>query len=143
MTQETCVPIFSAMTSYARRKCCSHPWIFKTHPRRTNRLRCTCQLHIRSRLQKDPQDVPRRHRQRSGTPPFKLQVANGNIEAPTKTILLHSEIGDWNFKETLVVVQRLTGPELGLTFLKNNSVILERNPRPLTLLPSCVFNCHR
>ena len=58
-------------------------------------------------------------------PPFKLQVANGDIEAPTKTILLQFEIGDWNIKETFIVAQRLTGHILGLTFLKNNSAILD------------------
>ena len=58
-------------------------------------------------------------------PPSKLQVANGDIEAPTKTILLQFEDGDWNFKETFIVAQRLTGPILGLTFLKNNSAILD------------------
>ena len=58
-------------------------------------------------------------------PPFELQVPNGDIEAPTKTVLLQFKIGDWNFKETFVVAQRLTGPILGLTFLKNNSAILD------------------
>ena len=58
-------------------------------------------------------------------PPFKLQVANGDIETPTKTIILQFEIGDWNFKETFIVAKRLTGPILGLTFLKNNSAILD------------------
>ena len=58
-------------------------------------------------------------------PHFKLQVANGDIETPTKTIILQFEIGDWNFKETFIVAKRLTGPILGLTFLKNNSAILD------------------
>ena len=62
-------------------------------------------------------------------PPFKLQVANGDIEAPTKTILLEFEIGDWNFKETFIVAQKLTGPILGLTFLKNHSAIRDVSQR--------------
>ena len=57
--------------------------------------------------------------------PYKLQVANGDIETPTKTITLQFEIGGWNFKETFIVAKRLTGPILGLTFLKNNSAILD------------------
>ena len=60
-------------------------------------------------------------------PPFKLQVANGDIETPTKTIILQFEIGDWNFKETFIVAKRLRGPILGLTFLKNVSAILDVN----------------
>ena len=62
-------------------------------------------------------------------PPFKLQVANGDIEAPTKTILLQFEIGVWNFKETFIVFLRLTGPIIGLTFLKSNSAILDVSKR--------------
>ena len=58
-------------------------------------------------------------------PPFKLKVANDDIEAPTRSTLLQFEIGDWNFKETFIVAQRLTGPKLGLTFLKNNGAILD------------------
>ena len=58
-------------------------------------------------------------------PPFKLQVANGDIEDPKKTILLQYEIGDMNFNETFIVAQRLIGPILGLAFLKNNSAILD------------------
>ena len=58
-------------------------------------------------------------------PAFKLHIANGDIEAPTKTILLQFEIGNWNFKETFIFAQRLTGHILGLTFLKNNSAILD------------------
>ena len=58
-------------------------------------------------------------------PPFKHQVENGDIEAPTKTILLLFEIGYWNFKKTIIVAQRFTGPILGLTYLKNNSAMLD------------------
>ena len=57
-------------------------------------------------------------------PIFKLQVANGDIGIPTKTIILQFEIGDWNFKGTFIVAKRFTCPILGLTFLKNNSAIL-------------------
>ena len=56
-------------------------------------------------------------------PRFKLQVANGHIEAPTKTIQLHLEIGNWSFKETFIVATNITGPIHGQTFLKNNSAI--------------------
>ena len=57
--------------------------------------------------------------------PFKLQVANGDIEAPTTTVPLHFEISDWTFKGTFVVATKITGTILRLTFLKNNSVILD------------------
>ena len=59
--------------------------------------------------------------QESDPPPFKLQVANGDIEIPIKTIHVQFEIGDWTFKETFIVAS----PILGLTFLKTNSAILD------------------
>ena len=61
----------------------------------------------------------------SDPPPFKLQVANGDIETPTKTIQIQFEIGDWTFKETFIVASKITGPILGLTFLKSNSAIVD------------------
>ena len=58
-------------------------------------------------------------------PGFKLQVANGDLEAPLKTAILKFEIGDWNFKETFIIAERMSGPILGITFLKNNSAVLD------------------
>ena len=63
--------------------------------------------------------------QEADPPPFKLQVANGDIETPIKTIQVQFEIGDWTFKETFIVANKITGLILGLTFLKNNSAILD------------------
>ena len=63
--------------------------------------------------------------QEADPPPFKLQAANGDIECPTKTIQVQFEIGDWTFKETFIVAHKITGPILGLSFLKNNSAILD------------------
>ena len=60
--------------------------------------------------------------QESEPPPFKLQVANGDIETP---IQVQFEIGDWTFKETFIVASKINGPILGLTFLKTNSAILD------------------
>ena len=63
--------------------------------------------------------------QEADPPPFKLRVANGDIETPIKTIQVHFEMGDWTFQETFVVHSKITGPILGVTFLKNNSAILD------------------
>ena len=63
--------------------------------------------------------------QEADPPPFKLQVANDDIETLIKTIQVQFEIGDWAFKETFIVASKITGPILGLTFLKNNSAILD------------------
>ena len=58
-------------------------------------------------------------------PPFKLEVAIGDIETPTITIMLKFEIGDWCFKELLIVAQRITGHILGLTLVKYFNAILD------------------
>ena len=57
-------------------------------------------------------------------PAFKLQVANGDIETPTKTVQLQFELGDWTFKETFIVATKMTGPILGLTFLDVSQALL-------------------
>ena len=62
--------------------------------------------------------------QEADHPPCKLQVANGDIGSPTKTIQVQFEIGEWTFKETFIVANKITGPILGLSFLKNSSAIL-------------------
>ena len=66
-------------------------------------------------------------------PTFKLQVANGGIEDPTKTVQLRFEIGEWTIEETFLVATKLTGPILVLTFLKIISAILD--VRQALLLP--------
>ena len=58
-------------------------------------------------------------------PTFKLQVANGELEASTKMVQLQFDIGDWTFKETSIVATKIQGSILGLTFLKHNSAILD------------------
>ena len=61
--------------------------------------------------------------QEADPPPFKLQVANGDIETPIKTIQVEFEIGDWTFQETFIVASKITGPILGLTSLKNSAIL--------------------
>ena len=63
--------------------------------------------------------------QETDPPPFTLQVANGAIESPTKTTQVQFEISDWTFKETFIVANKITGPFPSLSFLKNNSAILD------------------
>ena len=56
--------------------------------------------------------------QEADPPPLKLQVANGDIQTPIKTIQVQFEIGECTFKETFIVASKITGLILGLTFLK-------------------------
>ena len=82
---------------------------------------------LRNRLRNSPKDIVKEMELSISN----LQVANGDTETPTKTIMLQFEIGDWKFKETLIVAKRITGPILGHTFLENNSTIQDVSQRPL------------
>ena len=52
-------------------------------------------------------------------------VANGQLETPKSTVELKLEIGDIDFHETLVVMEKLTSPLFGLSFLQRNNIILD------------------
>ena len=52
-------------------------------------------------------------------PNFQIQVANGQLEKPLSTAALKFEIGDNSFAEHFVVMKKLTGPIIGLHFMRN------------------------
>ena len=58
-------------------------------------------------------------------PNFQIQVANGQLEKPISTAMLKFEIGDNGFAEHFVVMKKLTGPIIGLRFMRNNSVVID------------------
>ena len=58
-------------------------------------------------------------------PNFQIQVANGQLEKPTATATLKFDIGDHTFAEHFVVMKNLTGPIIGLHFMKHNSVVID------------------
>ena len=58
-------------------------------------------------------------------PNFQIQVANGQLEKPLSTARLKFEIGDNSFAEHFVVMKKLTGPIIGLHFMRNNSVAID------------------
>ena len=58
-------------------------------------------------------------------PNFQIQVANGQLEKPTATATLKFDIGDHVFAEHFVVMKTLTGPIIGLHFMKHNSVVID------------------
>ena len=61
-----------------------------------------------------------------GDPPnFQIQVANGQLEKPTATTTLKFDIGDHIFAEHFVVMKNLTGPIIGLHFMRHNSVVID------------------
>ena len=64
-------------------------------------------------------------------PNFQIQVANGQLEKPLSTATLKFEIGDNSFAEHFVVMKKLTGPIIGLHFMRNNSVVIDTTHGPI------------
>ena len=58
-------------------------------------------------------------------PNFQIQIANDQLEKPTATATLKFDIGDHIFAEHFVVMKNLTGPIIGLHFMKDNSVVID------------------
>ena len=54
------------------------------------------------------------------------QVANGQIEKPLATATLKYEVGDNTFAEHFVVMSKVTGPLIGLHFMRKDSVQIDR-----------------
>ena len=58
-------------------------------------------------------------------PKLRIQVANGQLEKLISTANLKFEIGDNTFGEHFVLMKKLTGPIIGLHFMRNNSVVID------------------
>ena len=55
----------------------------------------------------------------------QIMVANGQLETPKSTVELRFEVGDIEFHETFIVMEKLTGPIIGLMFLQWNHTVLD------------------
>ena len=58
-------------------------------------------------------------------PTFQIMVANGQLETPKSTVELKFEVGDIEFHEVFIVMEKLTGPIIGLMFLQRNHTVLD------------------
>ena len=58
-------------------------------------------------------------------PTFQIMVANGQLETPKSTVELKFEVGDIEFHEIFIVIEKLTGPIIGLMFLQRNHTVLD------------------
>ena len=61
----------------------------------------------------------------SPAPNFQIMVANGQLETPKSTVELKFEVGDIEFHEIFIVMEKLTSPVIGLSFLQRNNTILD------------------
>ena len=58
-------------------------------------------------------------------PNFQIMVANGHLETPKSTVELKFEVGDIEYHEIFIVMEKLTSPLIGLSFLQRNNTILD------------------
>ena len=58
-------------------------------------------------------------------PNFQIQLANGQLEKPMSITTLKFDIGHNTFAEHFVVLKNLTGPIIGLHFMRHNSVVID------------------
>ena len=125
-TGEQCLPLFSAIALKQKRRMLFAPMDFQ-HFSIDALIASGALVNCmpESVFQKLKIMSPINILQEADPPPFILQVANGDIESPTNTIQVQFEIGDWTFKKTFIVANRITGAILGFSFLKNNSTILD------------------
>ena len=58
-------------------------------------------------------------------PSFQIMVANGELETPKSTVELKFEVGDIEFHEIFIVMEKLSSPIIGLMFLQRNHTVLD------------------
>ena len=58
-------------------------------------------------------------------PNFQIMVANRQLETPKSTVELKFEVGDIDFLEILIVMEKPSSPFVGLSFLQRNNTILD------------------
>ena len=71
------------------------------------------------------QEAPNNILKIDGPPNFQIEVANGQLEKPLSTATQKFEIGDNSFAEHFLLMKKLTGPIIGLHFMRNNSVVID------------------
>ena len=57
-------------------------------------------------------------------PSFQIKVANGDLETPKSTVESKVEVGDIEFHNFFIVMEKLSSPIIGLKFLQRNHKVL-------------------
>ena len=65
-------------------------------------------------------------------PSFQIMVSNGDLETPKYTVELKFEVGDIEFHEIFIVMEKLSSPINGLMFLQRNHTVLDMRQGILT-----------
>ena len=67
-------------------------------------------------------------------PSFQIMVANGDLETPKSTVELKFEVGDIEFHEIFIVMEKLSSPIIGLMFLQRNHTVQDMRQGILNFL---------
>ena len=78
-----------------------------------------------SELNRIKPEVPANIFKLEDPPYFQSQVANGQLEKPKAIVALKFDIGDNIFAERFVIMKNLTGPIIGLHFIRHNIVVID------------------
>ena len=76
-------------------------------------------------LDRIKQQAPSNNLKSDEPPNFQVQVANGQLEKPIATATFKFDIADHIFAEHFVVMKNLTGPIIGLHFMRHNIVVID------------------
>ena len=56
-------------------------------------------------------------------PSFQIMIGNGDFETPMSTVELKLQVGDIEFHEIFIVIEKLSSPIIGLMFLQRNHTV--------------------
>ena len=76
-------------------------------------------------LDRIKQQAPSKILKIDDSPNFQIQIANGQLEKPIATATLNFVTGNHIFASHFVAVNNLTGPFIGLHFMRHNSVVID------------------
>ena len=58
-------------------------------------------------------------------PPFKIEVANIQLEQPKATADVGLTIGTYTFTDTFVILSKTSFPTIGLNFIRNHQTVID------------------
>ena len=76
-------------------------------------------------LDRNKQQAPANIFKIDDPPNFQIHVANGQLAKPLSTAAVKLDIGRNTFAEHIVLMKTLTGPIIGLHFMRHNSVVID------------------
>ena len=77
--------------------------------------------------------VPQSTVKEGPAPSFQIMVANGDFETAKSTVEFKFEVGDIEFQEILLVLEKLSSPIIRLMFLQRNHTVLDMRQEILNL----------